>query len=100
MAWPICPDCGKVNPRRLKNVTYDVRPDGITRWRGYRCSCGWTGLTAETIQYEHVASPDTRKLGEPHHRADWSHLQLRQPTCVPAHNTLLDLLTQAPKIKT
>lgn len=99
MAWPICPDCGKASPRRLKHVTYDVQPEGITRWRAYRCTCGWTGLTAETVRFEHVAKPDARKLGEPHHLADWSTLVVRDPSCVPAHNALLDAIFSSRRLK-
>lgn len=98
MSWPICPDCGGHELRTNQNVTYDVRPDGVTRWRAYSCPCGWAGLSAEEIRSEGPPL-DPRKMGDPYHLAPWGTLRLRRPrSCVSSHRTLMRRILGARKV--
>ena len=68
MSLPLCPVCGEPNPPRIDSAA-EIRlaPYGspanytIAVHRGYRCRCGWTCWTTETITAWRPSTPYVRR---------------------------------------
>ena len=70
MSLPLCPVCGAENlPRVDSAAEIRLAPEGspvkytVATHRGYRCACGWSYQTTETITVWNPATVYVRKFG-------------------------------------